>query len=80
MSRLHVADIFSCLDVQCNFSGALDDEEFVVVEGSGGGGVTGSLDSQVTCHQLVSVTQQEKKTRKTILKKKKFEKNGKMKK
>ena len=36
--------------------GALDDEEFFVVEGSGGGGVAGSLDSQVTCHQLVSVT------------------------
>ena len=28
-----------------------------VVEGSGGGGVAGSLDSQVTRHQLVSVTQ-----------------------
>ena len=32
------------------FLGALDDEEFFVVEGSG------ESDSQVTCHQLVSVT------------------------
>ena len=38
------------------FLGTLDDEEFFVVEGSGGGGVAGSLDSQVTRHQLVSVT------------------------
>ena len=30
--------------------GALDDEELFVVEGSVGGGVDGSLDSQVTCH------------------------------
>ena len=36
--------------VPCVFSGALDDEEFFVVEGSGGGGVAGSLDSQVTRH------------------------------
>ena len=32
-----------------DFLGALDDEQFFVVEGSGGGGVAGSLDSKVTC-------------------------------
>ena len=57
MSLLYLADFFSSLDVaRVDFLGALDDEEFFVVEGSGGGGVAGSLDSQVTCHQLVSVT------------------------
>ena len=39
-----------------DFLGALDDEEFFVVEGLEGGVVAGSLDSQVTRHQLVSVT------------------------
>ena len=38
------------------FFGALDDEEFFVVEGVGGGLVARSLDSQVTCRQWVSVT------------------------
>ena len=33
------------------FLGAFDDEEFFVVDGSGGGGVAG----QVSCHQLVSL-------------------------
>ena len=51
MSPLYFADIFSSPNVTpVDFLGALDDEEFFVVEGSGGG-VAGSLDSQVTCHQ-----------------------------
>ena len=53
----NLADTFSSLDVaRVDFLGALDDEEFFVVESSGGGGVARSLDSQVFCHQLVSVT------------------------
>ena len=57
MSPLYLADLFSSLDVALvDFLGALDDEEFFVVEGSGSGGVAGSLDSQANCHQLVSVT------------------------
>ena len=50
--------IFSAVGTlrQVIFLGALDDEEFFVVEGSGCGGVAGSLDFQVTRHQLVSVT------------------------
>ena len=50
-SLLHLADIFSSLEVaRVDFLGALDDEEFFVVKGSGWR-CRGSLDSQVTCHQ-----------------------------
>ena len=52
MTLLYFADIFCSRHVApVDFLGALDDEEFFVVEGSGGGGVAGSLDSHVTCHQ-----------------------------
>ena len=46
---LVLCSIFSSRHVAPDdFLGALDDEEFFVVEGSGGGGVARSLDSQVT--------------------------------
>ena len=41
-SLLHLADIFSSLEVaRVDFLGALDDEEFFVVKGSGWVGVAG---------------------------------------
>ena len=52
--ELFVCRVFSSRHIA--LGGALDDEEFFVVEGWGGGGVAGSLDSQVTRHQFVSVT------------------------
>ena len=42
-SPLYLADFLSCPKFTLgDFLGALDDEEFFVVEGSGGGGVAGS--------------------------------------
>ena len=43
MSLLYLAELFHSRHVAPgDFLGALDDEEFFVVEGSGGGGVAGS--------------------------------------